>query len=55
MFSQDACGCLRKLNGHVDFMDTIDLKPYMDPRYPFLDELLLANAATAFLSFFFAF
>ncbi|KVH90984.1 ubiquitin carboxyl-terminal hydrolase 2-like [Cynara cardunculus var. scolymus] len=29
--SQDARGCLSKLNGHVDFKDTIDLKPYMDP------------------------
>lgn len=31
-FSQDARGRLSKLNGHVDFRDTIDLKPYMDPR-----------------------
>ena len=55
MFSQDTCGCLCKLNGHVDFIDTIDLKPYMDPRYSynsFLDELLLAHASTAFLSLF---
>lgn len=29
--SQDARGRLSKLNGHVDFKDTIDLKPYMDP------------------------
>ncbi|KAK4482555.1 hypothetical protein RD792_009715 [Penstemon davidsonii] len=31
-FSQDARGRLSKLNGHVNFKDTIDLKPYMDPR-----------------------
>lgn len=30
--SQDARGRLSKLNGHVDFKDTIDLEPYMDPR-----------------------
>nr|XP_043611818.1 ubiquitin carboxyl-terminal hydrolase 2-like [Erigeron canadensis] len=30
-FCQDACGRLRKLNGHVNFSDTFDLKPYMDP------------------------
>ncbi|XP_023747731.1 ubiquitin carboxyl-terminal hydrolase 1 [Lactuca sativa] len=29
--SQDARGRLSKLNGHVDFKDTIDLEPYMDP------------------------
>ncbi|GFY82847.1 ubiquitin-specific protease 2 [Actinidia rufa] len=32
-FSQDARGRLSKLNGHVDFRDTIDLRPYMDPRH----------------------
>ncbi|KAL6535275.1 ubiquitin-specific protease ubp2 [Orobanche minor] len=31
-FSQEARGRLSKLNGHVRFKDTIDLKPYMDPR-----------------------
>lgn len=31
-FSQDARGRLSKLNGHVAFRETIDLKPYMDPR-----------------------
>jgi len=34
--SQDARGRLSKLSGHVDFKDTIDLDPYMDPRYGFL-------------------
>lgn len=31
-FSQDARGRLSKLNGHVNFRETLDLKPYMDPR-----------------------
>ncbi|KAG8369648.1 hypothetical protein BUALT_Bualt14G0035500 [Buddleja alternifolia] len=31
-FSQDARGRLSKLNGHVNFREMIDLKPYMDPR-----------------------
>ncbi|XP_024028854.1 ubiquitin carboxyl-terminal hydrolase 2 [Morus notabilis] len=31
-FSQDARGRLSKLNGHVTFKETIDLKPYMDAR-----------------------
>ncbi|KAK4425241.1 Ubiquitin carboxyl-terminal hydrolase 2 [Sesamum alatum] len=31
-FSQDARGRFSKLNGHVNFRETIDLKPYMDPR-----------------------
>ncbi|KAK6146044.1 hypothetical protein DH2020_019913 [Rehmannia glutinosa] len=31
-FSQDARGRLSKLNGHVNFRETIDLKQYMDPR-----------------------
>lgn len=31
-FSQDGRGRLSKLNGHVDFKDTIDLGPYMDSR-----------------------
>ncbi|KAL6976345.1 ubiquitin-specific protease ubp2 [Sarracenia purpurea var. burkii] len=31
-FSQDARGRLNKLNGHVDFRDTIDIRPYIDPR-----------------------
>ncbi|KAL1561777.1 ubiquitin-specific protease ubp2 [Salvia divinorum] len=30
-FSQDARGRLSKLNGHVSFRETINLKPYMDP------------------------
>ncbi|KAL4561133.1 hypothetical protein LXL04_033295 [Taraxacum kok-saghyz] len=30
-FCQDARGRLSKLNGHVSFKDTLDLKPYMDP------------------------
>ncbi|MED6208908.1 ubiquitin-specific protease ubp2 [Stylosanthes scabra] len=32
-FSQDARGRLSKLNGHVNFKDRMDLRPYMDPRY----------------------
>lgn len=32
-FSQDARGRLSKLNGHVNFAERINLKPYMDPRY----------------------
>ncbi|CAI9771169.1 unnamed protein product [Fraxinus pennsylvanica] len=31
-FSQDARGRLSKLNGHVNFKETIDLKKYMNPR-----------------------
>ncbi|CAI8597952.1 unnamed protein product [Vicia faba] len=31
-FSQDARGRFSKLNGHVDFRETLDLRPYMDPR-----------------------
>ncbi|XP_041010435.1 ubiquitin carboxyl-terminal hydrolase 2-like [Juglans microcarpa x Juglans regia] len=31
-FSQDARGRLSKLNGHVSFRETIDLRPYLDPR-----------------------
>lgn len=31
-FSQDARGRLSKLNGHVNFREIIDLRPYMDPR-----------------------
>jgi ubiquitin carboxyl-terminal hydrolase 16/45 len=31
-FSQDARGRLSKLNGHVNFRDVLDLRPYMDPR-----------------------
>lgn len=30
-FCQDVRGRLSKLNGHVKFRDTVDLKPYMDP------------------------
>ncbi|XP_071690201.1 ubiquitin carboxyl-terminal hydrolase 2-like [Rutidosis leptorrhynchoides] len=30
-FCQDSRGRLSKLSGHVDFRETIDLKPYMDP------------------------
>lgn len=32
-FSPDARGRYSKLNGHVRFKETIDLKPYMDTRY----------------------
>ena len=32
-FSQDARGRLSKLNGRVNFRETMDLRPYMDPRY----------------------
>ncbi|XP_028759581.1 ubiquitin carboxyl-terminal hydrolase 2 [Neltuma alba] len=31
-FSQDIRGRLSKLSGHVSFKETIDLRPYMDPR-----------------------
>ncbi|GER51454.1 ubiquitin carboxyl-terminal hydrolase [Striga asiatica] len=31
-FGQDARGRVSKLNGHVVFKETINLKPYMDPR-----------------------
>ncbi|XVE81347.1 hypothetical protein DITRI_Ditri15bG0056400 [Diplodiscus trichospermus] len=31
-FSQDARGRLSKLNGHVNFRETMDLRPYVDPR-----------------------
>ncbi|MBA0765466.1 hypothetical protein Gotri_014661 [Gossypium trilobum] len=31
-FCQDARGRLSKLNGHVNFRETIDLRPYLDPR-----------------------
>ncbi|KAI3469995.1 hypothetical protein Pfo_026658 [Paulownia fortunei] len=31
-FSQDARGRCSKLNGHVNFRETIDLNPYIDPR-----------------------
>ncbi|XP_075516364.1 LOW QUALITY PROTEIN: ubiquitin carboxyl-terminal hydrolase 2-like [Primulina tabacum] len=31
-FSQDARGRLSKLNGHVNFRETIDFNPYMKPR-----------------------
>ncbi|XP_045814122.1 ubiquitin carboxyl-terminal hydrolase 2 isoform X1 [Trifolium pratense] len=31
-FSQDARGRLSKLNGHVNFRETMDFRPYMDPR-----------------------
>ncbi|XP_054805641.1 ubiquitin carboxyl-terminal hydrolase 2 isoform X2 [Prosopis cineraria] len=33
-FSQDIRGRLSKLSGHVSFKETIDLRPYMDPRGP---------------------
>ncbi|VFQ65180.1 unnamed protein product [Cuscuta campestris] len=33
-FNQDARGRLSKLNGHVYFKDTLDLKPYIHPRHP---------------------
>ncbi|CAK7328449.1 unnamed protein product [Dovyalis caffra] len=32
-FSQDARGRLSKLNGHVNFRDVLDLRPFMDPRH----------------------
>ncbi|KAG8636890.1 hypothetical protein MANES_15G054100v8 [Manihot esculenta] len=32
-FSQDARGRLSKLNGHVNFGEVLDLRPYMDPRH----------------------
>ncbi|XP_022761902.1 ubiquitin carboxyl-terminal hydrolase 2 isoform X2 [Durio zibethinus] len=37
-FSQDVRGRLSKLNGHVNFSETIDLRPYVDPSffYPFI-------------------
>lgn len=31
-FSQDARGRISKLQGHVDFSDMVDLRPYMHPR-----------------------
>ncbi|XVF38002.1 hypothetical protein REPUB_Repub20aG0060100 [Reevesia pubescens] len=31
-FSQDARGRLSKLNGHVNFRESLDLRPYVDPR-----------------------
>ncbi|KAI4317511.1 hypothetical protein L6164_025376 [Bauhinia variegata] len=31
-FSQDARGRISKLNGYVSFRETIDLRPYIDPR-----------------------
>ncbi|KAF2285669.1 hypothetical protein GH714_006327 [Hevea brasiliensis] len=31
-FSHDSRGRLSKLNGHVNFGDVLDLRPYMDPR-----------------------
>ncbi|KAF8394098.1 hypothetical protein HHK36_020303 [Tetracentron sinense] len=34
-FSQDARGRLSKLSGHVNFRDTVDLRPYMEPRCSF--------------------
>lgn len=37
-FSQDARGRLSKLNGHVVFGETIDLRPYLDPRCLGTDE-----------------
>ncbi|KAL1371063.1 hypothetical protein HN51_001297 [Arachis hypogaea] len=32
-FSQDARGRLSKLNGHVNFRERMDLRPYVDPRF----------------------
>ncbi|KAE8731875.1 hypothetical protein F3Y22_tig00002511pilonHSYRG00527 [Hibiscus syriacus] len=32
-FCQDVRGRLSKLNGHVNFRETINLRPYVDPRY----------------------
>ncbi|KAI3965946.1 hypothetical protein MKX01_010903 [Papaver californicum] len=37
-FSQDTRGRLSKLSGHVSFEETIDLRPYMDPRSVEKDE-----------------
>lgn len=34
-FCQDTRGRFSKLNGHVEFNQKLDLKPYMDPRYTF--------------------
>ena len=40
-FSQDARGRYNKLNGHVVFKDSIDLRPFMEPRYPITLELFI--------------
>ncbi|XP_027337382.1 ubiquitin carboxyl-terminal hydrolase 2-like [Abrus precatorius] len=32
-FSQDARGRLSKLNGHVNFKEVMDIRPYIDPRF----------------------
>lgn len=45
-FSQDARGRLSKLNGHVNFRETIDLKPHMDPRFNFT----LTSSSAIFIS-----
>ncbi|CAI0436584.1 unnamed protein product [Linum tenue] len=37
-FSQDIRGRLSKLSGHVSFRDTLDLRPYMNPRCEKEDE-----------------
>lgn len=39
-FRQDARGRLTKLSGHVSFQDTLDLRPYMDPRSKEKDKCL---------------
>ena len=39
-FSQDARGRYNKLNGHVVFNESIDLSPFMEPRYPITLKLL---------------
>ncbi|KAL8106196.1 hypothetical protein AgCh_029846 [Apium graveolens] len=38
-FSQDARGRISKLQGHVDFGDMVDLRPYMHPRCEFVFHL----------------
>jgi ubiquitin carboxyl-terminal hydrolase 16/45 len=32
-FSHDYHGCFKKLKGHVRFKETLNLRPFMDPRY----------------------
>ncbi|XP_017975224.1 PREDICTED: ubiquitin carboxyl-terminal hydrolase 2 [Theobroma cacao] len=39
-FSQDARGRLSKLNGHVNFRETIDLRPYVDARCEDIDNCI---------------
>ncbi|KAE8685604.1 glucan endo-1,3-beta-glucosidase-like protein 2-like [Hibiscus syriacus] len=39
-FCQDVRGRLSKLNGHVNFRETIDLRPYVDPRCKDADDCI---------------